>query len=131
MTAKLNLSELLADPASAAPAIIATSPLTVVSYKALAEQVERLAGRLIHAGLKPGECVAMVLPNSLEFIVVLLALARARLVTVLVNPANKADEIRFLIEDAQARAVVAEGANAAVRDAKSGAGVTAAFVALL
>src|SRR5277367_2540834 len=93
MAAKLNLAELLADPESSAPAIIATAPPIVVSYKDLAEQVDRLSGRLNNAGLKPGECVAIVLPNSLEFIVVLLALARARLVTVLVNPASKADEI--------------------------------------
>jgi len=120
MTAKLNLAEFLADPGSSSPAIIATYPLTVVSYKTLAEQVERLSGRLGNAGLKAGECVAVVLPNSLEFIVVLLALARARLVTALVNPASKPDEIRFLIEDAQARAVVAEGENVAAREATMG-----------
>ncbi len=121
MTARLNLAELLAR--STAPAIISTSPLVVVSYEALADQVERLAGRLINAGLKPGECVAIVLPNSLEFLVIVLALTRARLVAVLVNPADKRDEIRFLIQDAQARAVVTEESNVAVGEAASGLGV--------
>jgi acyl-CoA synthetase (AMP-forming)/AMP-acid ligase II len=52
----------------------------VVSYKTLAEQIERLSGQLRNAGLKPGECVAIALPNSLEFLVVFLALTHARLV---------------------------------------------------
>ena len=84
-----SLAELLADPGSSAPAIIATSPLVVVSYKALAEQIERLSGQLSNAGLKPGECVAIVLPNSLEFLVIFLALTRARLVAAILNPAYK------------------------------------------
>ncbi len=120
MTAKISLAELLADPGSSAPAIIAISPLAIVSYKALAEQIERLAAQLRNARLKPGECVAIVLPNSLEFLVVFLALTCARLVAAPLNPADKADEIRFFIEDARAQAVVAEGANVAVREATAG-----------
>ena len=123
MTAKISLAELLADPGSSAPAIIAISPLAIVSYKALAEQIERLAAQLRNARLKPGECVAIVLPNSLEFLVVFLALTCARLVAAPLNPADKADEIRFFIEDARAQAVVAEGANVAVREATAGLGL--------
>jgi hypothetical protein len=55
MTARLNLAELFADRGSSAPAIIATSPLAIVSYKALADQIERLSGQLSSAGLKPGD----------------------------------------------------------------------------
>jgi len=120
MTTRSSLAELLADPGSSAPAIISSSPLIVVSYKALAEQIERLSGRLRAAGLKPGDCVAIVLPNSLEFLVVFLALAYARLVAAPLNPADKPDEIRFFIEDAQARAVVAEGAKFGVMEATAG-----------
>jgi acyl-CoA synthetase (AMP-forming)/AMP-acid ligase II len=36
-----------------------------------------LSGQLINAGLKPGACVAIVLTNSLEFLIIFLALARA------------------------------------------------------
>ncbi len=123
MTASPSLAELLADPGASAPAIVATAPLAVVSYKALADQVERLSGQLINAGLKPGACVAIVLPNSLEFLVIFLALTRARSVAAILNPAYKRDEIRFFIEDARAQAVVAEGANVAVREAAAGLGV--------
>src|SRR5438270_1862055 len=85
-----------------------TSPLAVVSYKTLANQIERLSGQLSKAGLKPGDCVAIILPNSLEFLVIFLALTRARLVAAPLNPAYKPDETRFFIKNAQAKAVVAE-----------------------
>jgi len=123
MTTRSSLAELLADPGTSAPAIISTSPLMVVSYKALAEQVERLSGQFRSAGLKPGDCVAIVLPNSLEFLVVFLALTHARLVAAPLNPADKPAEIRFFIEDAQAQAVVAQGVNAAVRVATADLGL--------
>ena len=123
MTTRSNLAELLADPGSSAPAIIATSPLAIVSYKALAGQIERLSGQLRGAGLKPGDAVAIVLPNSLEFIVVFLALAHASLVAAPLNPADKPDEIRFFVRDAQTRAVVAADSNLAVREAAAGLGL--------
>ena len=123
MTSQSSLAELFADPRSSAPAIISTAPLQVVSYKDLAGQVERLAGQLRNAGLKPGDCVAIVLPNSLEFLVVFLALTYARLVAAPINPADKPDEIRFFIEDSGARAVVAEGANVSVKEATARLGL--------
>jgi acyl-CoA synthetase (AMP-forming)/AMP-acid ligase II len=79
-----------------------------------------LSGQLRSAGLKPGDSVAIVLPNSLEFLVVFLALTHARLVAAPLNPAHKPDEIRFFVGDAQARAVVAERANIAGRLAATG-----------
>ncbi len=123
MTARSSLAELLADPGSSAPAIVSTSPLVVVSYKALAEQIEKLSAQLTSAGLEPGARVAIVLPNSLEFLVVFLALTHARLVAAPLNPADKPDELRFFIQDAQAQAVVAEGDNLAVREAAAGLGL--------
>jgi oxalate---CoA ligase len=123
MKPRPSLAGLLGDPGSSAPAIFATSPSTSVSYKALAEQIERLSGQLSNAGLKPGDCVASVLPNGLEFLVVFLALTRARLVAAPLNPADKPDELRFFLEDAQARAVVSEATNVAVGEATARLGL--------
>lgn len=123
MTTRSSLAELLADPGNPAPAIVSTSPLVVVSYKALAEQIERLSAQLRSAGLKPGDRVAIILPNSLEFLVVFLALTHARLVVAPLNPADTPDEIRFFIQDAQAQAVVAEGANVDVGEAAADLGL--------
>ena len=122
-TERLSLAELLADPGSSAPAVVTTSPPAVVSYKALADQIESLSGQLSKAGLESGGCVAIVLPNSLEFLVIFLALTRAGLVAAPLNPAYKPDETRFFIKNAGAKAVVAEEASAAVREATAGLGV--------
>jgi acyl-CoA synthetase (AMP-forming)/AMP-acid ligase II len=123
MTKRTSLAELLADPGSSAPAIISTSPLLVVSYRALAEQIERLSEQFRSFGLNPGDCVAIVLPNSLEFLVLILALTRARLVAAPLNPANKPDEIRFFVEDAQAKAIITEATNVSVKEAVTGLGL--------
>ncbi|MDB6147848.1 MAG: oxalate--CoA ligase-like [Spartobacteria bacterium] len=122
-TARASLAELLADPGSSASAIVTTSPPAVVSYKALADQIERLSGQFSNAGLKPGDCVAIVLPNSLEFLVIVLALTRARLVAAPLNPAYKPDETCYFIKNAQAKALVVEGVSGAVREATAGLGV--------
>jgi acyl-CoA synthetase (AMP-forming)/AMP-acid ligase II len=120
VTTRTTLAYLLEDPGSSAPAIVSTDLGVVVGYRALAEQIERLSGRLRRAGLKPGDAVAIVLPNSLEFLVVLLALTNAGLVAAPLNPADKPDEIRFFIEDTEAQAVVAEGAKFGVMEATAG-----------
>ena len=108
MEPRATLAQLLTDPGSSAPAIIAPSPAVVVSYKSLAEQVERLAAQLSGAGLKAGDVVAVVLPNGLEFLVVFLALTRARIVAAPINPAEKSAELRFFMAAGQARAVIAD-----------------------
>lgn len=114
---RTTLAQLLSEPESSAPAIIAPSSAVVVSYKSLAEQVEILAARFVGAGLKAGDVVAIVLPNGIEFLVVFLALTRARLVAAPINPADKSAELRFFISAGQARAVIAESGNSAAAEA--------------
>jgi len=123
MTPRCTLAELIADPESSAPAIIAPSPAAVISYKDLTEQVERLAGQLRGAGLQPGQCVGIVLPNGLEFMVIFLAVTRAGLVAAPLNPAYKADELSFFMEDAEMRAVVAASGNQAVKQTATALGL--------
>jgi acyl-CoA synthetase (AMP-forming)/AMP-acid ligase II len=109
----MTLAELLTDPGSSAPAIIVPSSALVVSYKSLAEQVESLAGKLSDSGLAAGDVVAMVLPNGLEFLVLFLALTRARLVAAPINPADKSGELQVVIAAGRTRAVIADAGNAA------------------
>jgi acyl-CoA synthetase (AMP-forming)/AMP-acid ligase II len=88
-----------------------------VSYKSLSEQVERLAAQFSGAGLKAGDVVAIILPNGLEFLVLFLALTRARLVMAPINLANKASEVHYLIAAGKARAVIAESTNSVAAEA--------------
>ena len=120
MTQRTTLAQLLADPQSAAPAVITESPPVGLTYRALAEQIERLSEQLRGAGLRPGDCVVMVLPNGLEFLVVFLAIAAAGLIAAPLNPAYKTDELRMFLEDIQPGAVIAESSNPAVREAAAG-----------
>ncbi|MGD9954407.1 MAG: AMP-binding protein [Burkholderiales bacterium] len=62
-----------------------------------------LRGRL---GLAPGERVAMMLPNVLQYPVALVGALRAGLAVVNVNPLYTAAELRYQLEDSGASAVV-------------------------
>ena len=57
-------------------------------------------------GLQPGERVAIMLPNLLQFPVVLLAVLRADLLAVLVNPMYTARELKHQLADSGASALV-------------------------
>jgi oxalate---CoA ligase len=116
MEQRTTLAELLTDNGSSAPAVIDTSYGAIVNYKLLAEQVESLASRLLGAGLKVGDVVAIVLPNGLEFLVVFLALMRARLVASPINPVDTTAEMQFYVGAGQAKAVIAKSDNAAAAE---------------
>jgi oxalate---CoA ligase len=117
MTQRTTLAQLLADPRSEAPAVIIESPPVVLTYRALAEQIERVAEQLRSAGLRHGDCVVIVLPNGLEFLVVFLAIAAAGLIAVPLNPAYKTDELRSFFADIQPRAIIVGDNNASVIEA--------------
>jgi acyl-CoA synthetase (AMP-forming)/AMP-acid ligase II len=76
-----------------------------VTYAQLREQVEACADALAGAGVRRKDRVALVLPNSLESIVLFLAAANAGSAAPL-NPAYKEGEFRFYLEDTAARALV-------------------------
>jgi acyl-CoA synthetase (AMP-forming)/AMP-acid ligase II len=117
-----TLAGLLTDSASMEPAIIAEDAAVTISHRALADSIERLAGVLRRAGLRPGDAVALVLPNGPELLVLFLALARARLIAAPLNPAYKWDELRWLFRDVGAHAIVTTVGNGVVAGAGAGIG---------
>jgi non-ribosomal peptide synthetase component E (peptide arylation enzyme) len=46
-----------------------------LSYRQLVAEIELLAGRLSHAGVRPGDAVVLALPNGISFVTAFLALA--------------------------------------------------------
>jgi acyl-CoA synthetase (AMP-forming)/AMP-acid ligase II len=111
-----SLADLLGQAEPSHPAIILPEDGSVLSYRDLAEQVETLAALLAHAAdLEQGQRLAIVLPNGLEYLMAFLATTRARLMAAPLNPAYKADEFRFYLEDAGARAVIAPPGDHPVR----------------
>ena len=71
-----TLANLLNPSSSTDDSIIIPGGPTL-SYGQYAEEIERVAGLLAGAGVKPGRPVSIVLTNNLEFMVLFLAVARA------------------------------------------------------
>ena len=77
-----------------------------LSYATLDETVERVAVNLLDAGLKPGDRVVTVLGNRHEYVIVLLACARAGLIVVPLSSRLTAREILSVCEIARTSAVI-------------------------
>ncbi|OGL17775.1 MAG: AMP-dependent synthetase [Candidatus Rokubacteria bacterium RIFCSPLOWO2_12_FULL_71_19] len=70
-------------------------------------RVERLAGGLASAGMVPGDRIAVLAQNSLEFLDLYGAAARLGAILVPINWRLSADEITYVISDAAPRIIVA------------------------
>ena len=111
-----TLDELL-ERGEAGHAAIVVPGGPVLTYARLREEVARAADALAAFGLRRGDRIALVVPNSAETIVLFLAAARVGTAAPL-NPGYKEDEFRFYLEDIGARAlVVTPGAGEAARAA--------------
>jgi acyl-CoA synthetase (AMP-forming)/AMP-acid ligase II len=118
-----TLADLLTDSDVLAPAVISMVPSTVISYGALAGEIERLSQRLSASGLQPGECVALFMGNGSGFLTVFFALIRCRLSVAPFNPAYRSDELRSALADCQARAMITDSDNSVAKTAASAANV--------
>src|SRR4029453_7383334 len=112
-----TLTDLFNDTHKRQPAVVLPGDGTEIRYGALSDEVDRLAGRLRQSGLRPGQTVAIALHNGIEYLVSFLAVTRARLVAAPMNPANKAEEFRYFLENSQAHVVVTTSEESPVHDA--------------
>lgn len=83
------------------------------TYRELDAAVSTLAGGLAELGLIPGERVALHLPNGPEFVLAYYASQKCGLVPLSLNVTYRAEEIEYIVGDAQAAAVVTAAAVAA------------------
>ena len=72
------------------------------SYAEYAGLVESLARGFVAAGLKPGEVIAIFLPNSWEFAIAYHAATLAGGIPTLLNPSYREREIRYQLENSGA-----------------------------
>ncbi len=77
-----------------------------LTFAALEERANRLAHHLADAGVGPGDHVAAYLPNGSEYLEVMLAAHKLRAASVNVNWRYVAGELRYLLTDADAKAIV-------------------------
>ncbi len=77
-----------------------------LTFAAADERVNRLAHHLQAAGIGPGDHVALYLYNGTEYLEGMLAAFKIRAVPVNVNYRYVEDELRYLLADSDAKAVV-------------------------
>jgi len=92
---------------------------TILSYATLDDRSARAAGLLRDHGVRPGDRVAIMLPNIPEFAVIYYGVLRAGGVVVPMNPLLKEREVAFYLDDSQARLIFAWSGCAA--EARAGA----------
>ena len=77
-----------------------------LTYAELDERAHRLAHDLAAHGVGPGDHVAVYLYNGTEYLEAMLAAFKLRAVPINVNYRYVEDELRYLLDDADAKAVV-------------------------
>jgi long-chain acyl-CoA synthetase len=109
---QVPLTRLLDDAAAAFPNAVATSTFAVSSvgsrmtYRTLLASVDKLAGGLAGVGVRPGDRVAIVLPNCPQHVMSFFAVLRLGATVVHCNPVAAADELRAQLIDSGATVVV-------------------------
>jgi len=77
-----------------------------MSYGAVKEASDRLAASLQGLGVQPGDRVALLLPNSPQFIIAYYAILKAGAVVVALNPLYTAHELLFHLNDSGATTAI-------------------------
>ena len=100
------------DHARSAPdstALIDSDAGSVVSYGDLHDRSRRVAGLLHEAGLHRGDSVALMLPNRPEFLEVSWGCQLSGLYYTPINTHLTLDEVAYIIDDSEAKAVFIDG----------------------
>jgi long-chain acyl-CoA synthetase len=90
-------------------ALIDTSCGRRITYSEYGELVGQLARGLVAAGLRPGEVIAIYLPNCWEFCAVYHAATLAGAVPTLLNPSYREREVRCQLENSGAALLITDG----------------------
>jgi acyl-CoA synthetase (AMP-forming)/AMP-acid ligase II len=109
--AHLNIANGIREFAVATPnAVAVVDGDRRLTYGALDERARRLGNALLAAGLRPGDRVAVVLGNRLEYPEVAAAIARVGMEMVPVNPRLVTGEVDYIVEHSEACAVILDDA---------------------
>lgn len=106
------LTRLLDDAAEAFPTAVALSTVASTSvgarmtYRALREAVDRMAGALAGLGVRPGHRVALIMTNCPQHVIAFFAVLRLGATVVQCNPVASAEELRGQLVDSGATVVV-------------------------
>src|SRR5712672_1706863 len=82
-------------------------PDDVRTFRQLWSNAQRMAGVLIDQGLQPGEHFALLMANHAEFVEAMVAASVVGAVFVPIDPRTKGDKLRFMLDNARCRGVIA------------------------
>src|SRR5580658_10918090 len=82
-----------------------------LTFSEYGDTVESLAKGLIAAGIRPGEVIAIFLPNSWEFCTAYHAATLAGAIPTLLNPTYREREVRYQLENSGAVLLITDGPN--------------------
>ncbi len=86
------------------------APSRRISYSEYGELLESAARGLVASGIRPGDRVAIFLPNSWEFAVAYHAATLSGATPAPVNPSYKERELRYQLENSGANILITDGA---------------------
>lgn len=90
------------------------------THARLNELVEHAASHLVAAGVGPGDVVALTFPNSVEFVIMFLAVIRCRATAAPLNSAYTAEEFEFYLSDSESKLLLTpQGGNDSAQAAAS------------
>jgi len=78
----------------------------VLSFREFDQATDRLGNALLDRGLRPGDRVSVILPNSIDCLIAYYAIAKAGLVRVQLNTRETLENHRYKIADSGSRGVI-------------------------
>ena len=117
-----NIAGLLRASAQRHPdAVCLVSGDQSLTWREVDRAVDSFAAGLVQRGLHAGDRIAMLLGNSVEFVIAYYGAARAGLVSVPLNPAYTSAEVAVLLADSGARMLIVQTATQQVGEESSAA----------
>jgi long-chain acyl-CoA synthetase len=113
MSRETNLGYFFSDSVARDPGRVAIIDLhggieRQVTYGELDERADRVGGLVHSLGVEPGERVGMIVGNRVEFLEIFFGAMRAGAIPVAINTRLARDTLKFILEDAECRAVFVE-----------------------
>ncbi|CAK9169497.1 unnamed protein product [Ilex paraguariensis] len=103
--ASLTLTGLLKQIAGEFPSrrALSVSGKLDLTHARLHDLIERTASRLVATGVKHGDVVALTFTNTVEFVIMFLAVIRVRATAAPLNQAYTSDEVEFYLSDSESK----------------------------
>jgi acyl-CoA synthetase (AMP-forming)/AMP-acid ligase II len=74
-----------------------------LTHSHLNQLVESAANHLISVGIKPNDVVALTFPNTVEYVILFLAVIRVRATAAPLNAAYTSEEFEFYLSDSESK----------------------------